>query len=114
MSILDKRTLLMFGVMFLPAMATALSSPVAPPGYSFCVDENGTCSNLGGANGAVMVAYGAVGTNLRFVFANLAPTNGSISCTNTVFGEDPNPGITKSCYIPTDPPEYTWSRSRVT
>ena len=92
--------------LLLPSSGAAQSAPGAPPGYSFCANENATCSNLNGATGAVKVAYGAVGMGNRFVFVNVTPTSGSITCNNSVLGEDPDPGVSKSCYVPTDPPGY--------
>lgn len=112
MRILSKPTLLIMGVLLLPlalllpSPGAAQSSPGAPPGYSLCANENAACTNVNGASGAVKIAYGAVGLGNRFVFVNVTPTNGSVTCSNSVLGEDPDPSVTKSCYVPTDPPGY--------
>ena len=62
----------------------------APPGYSFCASENGTCTFTGTQN----VAYGADGV---FTYNN-GVTGGSIPCNNATFG-DPCVGYVKSCWV---------------
>jgi hypothetical protein len=69
-------------------------APALPIGYySLCANEGGYCSFGGTAN----VVYGANG---RFFLENFS--NGTL-CNNTVFREDPAPGIYKGCLIPTGP-----------
>jgi hypothetical protein len=58
-----------------------------PAGYTYCANENGTCSFSGTAN----VAFGA-DTHFNY----LSATN-SIACNTTTFG-DPYPGVVKACY----------------
>jgi hypothetical protein len=58
-----------------------------PAGYTYCANENGTCSFSGTAN----VAFGA-DTHFNY----LSATN-SIACNTTTFG-DPYPGVVKGCY----------------
>ena len=78
-----------------PASSTPASSKPAsssapsggPAGYTFCANENGTCSFSGSAS----VAYGANGA-----FNYLSATT-SIACNNTTFG-DPIANVAKSCY----------------
>ncbi|MFC1434032.1 trehalase family glycosidase [Streptacidiphilus sp. N1-3] len=61
-----------------------------PTGYPVnCAAENGTC----GFSGQRTVAYGADGDYLYRTFA------GGAACTNTAFGNDPLPGVAKSCYL---------------
>jgi len=59
-----------------------------PSGYTFCANENGTCSFSGGT---ASVAYGANGS---FFYKS---ATGSIACNNATFG-DPLVGIGKACY----------------
>jgi hypothetical protein len=59
-----------------------------PSGYTFCANENGTCSFSGGT---ASVAYGANGA---FFYKS---ATGSIACNNATFG-DPAVGIGKACY----------------
>ncbi|MEU6352526.1 alpha-L-rhamnosidase [Streptomyces sp. NPDC047072] len=65
----------------------------APPGYTLCVAEAGTCPAVAGQP----VAYGAYGA-----FTTLT-ASGDTPCTNAVFG-DPIPGESKSCYTATGGP----------
>jgi hypothetical protein len=58
-----------------------------PAGYTYCADENQTCSFSGTAS----VAYGANGT------FNYGSYSTSVGCNNGVFG-DPIPGVAKKCY----------------
>src|SRR5262249_7389505 len=58
-----------------------------PAGYTFCANENGTCSFSGSAS----VAYGANG-----LFNYKTATN-SIASNNATFG-DPISGTAKACY----------------
>jgi hypothetical protein len=72
---------------------TTSTTSTGPAGYTFCANENGTCS----FSGTSSVAYGANG-----VFKYLTLSGGT-PCTNAVFG-DPLVGIAKACYtqaIPT-------------
>ena len=78
------------------------SGSTAPAGYTYCADENGTCSFSGTAS----VAYGASGSFNYGTFTN------SAGCNNTTFGGDPDPGIVKACYYqiaggPTSTPTRT-------
>ncbi|QHW30460.1 DNRLRE domain-containing protein [Paenibacillus rhizovicinus] len=66
------------------------SRPAGPTGYTFCANENQTCS----FNGSASVAYGANGA-----FNYLTLTAGT-PCTNAVFG-DPLVGTAKACYYQT-------------
>ena len=66
-----------------------LPSAGGPAGsWTQCASENGSC----GVSGVQLIAFGANGA---FTYKT---SNGSISCTNTVFGADPIPGVAKSCY----------------
>jgi chitodextrinase len=71
-------------VNFTVASGSALPGPA---GYTFCANENQTCS----FSGTMSVAYGANG-----LFKYLTLTGGT-PCNNTVFG-DPDPGTVKACY----------------
>jgi hypothetical protein len=64
------------------------SSVQAQGTKTYCADEGGRCN----FSGTKEVAYGAEGR-----FTTKTATNG-INCNNSAFG-DPNPGVTKSCYI---------------
>jgi alpha-galactosidase len=66
------------------------SSGGGPEGYTWCANENGTCTFSGTAS----VAYGANG-----VFNYRTATN-SIACNNATFG-DPLSGVVKACYYQT-------------
>src|SRR5258706_6569059 len=57
-----------------------------PAGYTYCANENETCS----FNGVASVAYGANGAFNYGTFSN------SAACTNATFG-DPAPGVAKTC-----------------
>ncbi len=84
-----------------------------PAGYTFCANENGTCSFSGTAS----VAYGANGA------FNYQTATNSIACNNTTFG-DPIPGTAKACYykitssttsfstgLESGQPQPTWSNT---
>ena len=58
-----------------------------PAGYTFCANEDQTCS----FSGIASVAYGANGA------FNYLPATNSIACNNATFG-DPVPNIAKACY----------------
>jgi hypothetical protein len=60
-----------------------------PPGggWTYCAEENGTCS----FSGTRLVAYG------RNCFYNYLNATGSIGCNNGIFG-DPHVGVYKKCY----------------
>jgi hypothetical protein len=58
------------------------------PGYTPCSGENGTCT----FNGTRLVAYGAGAYVYKIA-------TGSIACTNTQFGHDPAPTVSKSCFV---------------
>ena len=60
-----------------------------PPGagYTYCADENGTCT----FSGTKLVAYGLN------CFYNYLSATGSIGCNNATFG-DPIYGVVKKCY----------------
>jgi hypothetical protein len=87
-----------------------LASNSVPYGYTKCADENS--SGLGVTNPAAHIcdfkgpATVAFGVNGNFVFNSLT---GPVSCDRAQFnnGEDPAPGVQKSCYITADPPGYT-------
>ncbi|MEU6146909.1 alpha-L-rhamnosidase [Streptomyces sp. NPDC047081] len=69
----------------------------APPGYTLCAAEAGTCP----AVARQPVAYGAYGA-----FTTITAT-GDTPCTNATFGGDPIPGESKACYTATGgPPGY--------
>jgi hypothetical protein len=79
-------------------VAKACYVETVPPGtnvWAHCASENGTCS----FSGVMTVAYGANGSY------NYA-TVGSISCSNSAFG-DPAPGVVKDCYVVGAPPSFT-------
>lgn len=58
-----------------------------PTGYTFCTNQNGTCT----FSGTAVVAYGAnTHFNYKVVFH-------SIACTTAIF-KDPAPGAAKACY----------------
>lgn len=99
--LLFHKRILLAAAFLLAAIGNAQTTITQPPGYSFCSAENGTCN----FSGTAYVAYGANGS---FVFRNMA---NSTACTNAAFGEDPAPGIAKSCFVPTDPPEYIYCSS---
>jgi predicted chitinase len=67
------------------------NTKVGPAGYSYCTDENQTCS----FSGTRSVAYGANG---KF---NYKTATGSIACNNGTFG-DPIANTLKSCYFGAD------------
>jgi hypothetical protein len=61
-----------------------------PPGFTTtCAAENATCS----FTGTRTVAYGTAGSYLYRTFTSSAP------CTNTAFGNDPDYGQPKTCYL---------------
>jgi hypothetical protein len=68
--------------------ATSVLPNLLPPGYTRCATEGGTCT----PSGAQVLAYGAGS------YAYQVAT-GTTSCSNTAFGNDPAPGILKSCYL---------------
>ena len=78
------------------------SPNVAPAGYTWCANENGSYA----LNGTCDVAYGANGQ-----FKYLASKTGTITFNNATFG-DPIPGVAKSGYYKTSanvgPAGYTW------
>ena len=82
--------------------ATVSNTPVptVAPVWTYCADENGTCS----FSGTKEVRYGENGSYFYLIFT------GSTPCTNTVFG-DPIPGVFKHCYyrnttlVPTATPD---------
>lgn len=65
--------------------------PAAPEQWSFCSDENGTCS----FSGTRRVRYGKRGKYSYGIFT------GSVSCSNGMFG-DPIAGVPKSCQFSSD------------
>ncbi len=67
-----------------PVTVVVSSNPV----YIYCADEGGVCS----FSGIGTVRYGASGS-----YSYQSNVNGSIACTNAVFG-DPIIGTAKSCY----------------
>lgn len=71
-----------------PAPATAPAPAPAPAGWTFCANENATCS----FTGSMQVRYGAGGTYVVRTYA------GGVSCSNAVFG-DPVYGVVKHCEI---------------
>ncbi|MGI5458532.1 MGH1-like glycoside hydrolase domain-containing protein [Streptomyces sp. CA-249302] len=74
----------------------------APPGYTQCAAEAGTCPAAAGQP----VAYGAYGA-----FTTITAT-GDTPCTNATFGGDPIPNESKACYTATGgPPGYATSCS---
>jgi hypothetical protein len=78
------------------ATTESVSNPTGPAGYTFCANENGTCS----FSGTMSVAFGA-GTSFNY----LTLTNGT-ACNDTVFG-DPDYGVVKACFtkaVDTTPP----------
>jgi hypothetical protein len=68
------------------------SCPPAPEQWSFCSDENGTCS----FSGIKRVRFGKRGKYSYGIFA------GSASCTSSAFGGDPIFGVRKSCQFSSD------------
>ncbi|MGO9873886.1 MAG: hypothetical protein ACLPVY_08805 [Acidimicrobiia bacterium] len=71
-----------------PAAAWS-THPSGPAGFSYVVGEGGTV-NLSGVND---VAYGANG---KFTYEYAVA--GSVSCSNSTFG-DPNKGVRKACFV---------------
>ncbi|WP_243750928.1 hypothetical protein [Paraburkholderia sp. BL10I2N1] len=77
--------------------------PPASGAWTQCATENGLCS----FSGTMQVLYGGSTTanNVTRTFTN------SVSCSNAAFGEDPDPGVLKSCWIQssstTSPPPTT-------
>jgi hypothetical protein len=71
------------------ACFTRPSANPAPAGYTLCGREGQRCS-FGWKSS---VAYGAYG---KFVYKS--NVFGGITCSNSAFGRDPFPGVTKSCY----------------
>jgi spore coat protein U-like protein len=69
--------------------ACYIKPDIGPPGYSFCVTENQTCSLSGPSD----VAFGADGK-----FHYKYGVTGSIACSDSVFG-DPDYGVVKACYV---------------
>jgi beta-glucanase (GH16 family) len=70
-----------------PVAATPVPTPVAS-GWSFCANENATCS----FSGTQSVRYGANGSYVTKTFT------GSVGCHNGSFG-DPAPGYQKKCEV---------------
>jgi hypothetical protein len=70
---------------------TTDSYPVKSPpsGYTWCADEGQTCSYSGTRD----AAYGASGN-----FAYRYSASGGFTCGIAYFGQDPFPGVYKSCY----------------
>jgi spore coat protein U-like protein len=61
-----------------------------PQGYSFCANENQTCS----FSGTQSVAFGANG-----IFRSRNGVTGGIECGAETFGGDPIVGVVKACYV---------------
>ena len=73
------------------AACTATSlKPIGPSGYTYCAPEGSPCTLTGTMN----VAFGVDGK-----FEYLTNKTGTIQCTNTTFGGDPAPHITKACFV---------------
>ncbi len=72
----------------------------APLGWTFCANENATCS----FSGTNVVLYGA---NDAFYYKT---ATSSIACTNAAFGGDPIYGTVKSCYRSIQPPNNDWTQ----
>ena len=71
--------------------ADGVRCPASPEQWSFCSDENGTCS----FSGTKRVRYGKRGKYGYGIFT------GSVSCSNAMFG-DPIAGVPKSCQFSSD------------
>ena len=69
---------------------STLSASALPAGWSQCAGEHGTCS----VTAPGMIAYGAPG---NYVYQSVAA--GTVPCTTTGFGDDPDYGTLKSCYL---------------
>jgi hypothetical protein len=61
-------------------------------GFKSCSPEGGYCDG-NGVGGNLVVAYGR---NYRFTYANVV---GGTDCSNSAFGLDPDPGVSKSCFF---------------
>lgn len=61
--------------------------------YNWIADENGSFS----VSQYYTIYYGS-GLDGKFIAKTIPPQNG-FSCTNSSFGADPAPGVTKHCYI---------------
>jgi hypothetical protein len=72
--------------------------PPPPPGWTFCANENQTCTFAG----TKLVRYGANGTYVQQTATN------SIGCNNATFG-DPLPGVVKHCDYTDAPSTSTWT-----
>ena len=59
------------------------------PRWTYCSTEGGTCTPTGTA----LVAFGAAGQ-----FYYRYTVSGSIGCSSSVFGGDPQPYIHKACF----------------
>ena len=68
-------------------MPAATGIPTPTPIWTFCANENSTCT----VSGTRLVRFGS-GTT----FVTKSVTS-SIACTRSAFGSDPTPGITKHC-----------------
>ncbi|WP_446743383.1 RICIN domain-containing protein [Silvibacterium acidisoli] len=78
---------------YIPTPNTTQAAPpgtTVPSGYTFCAAENSQCSFTGTAT----VAFGANGQYLYQTFTN------GVACTTTAFGNDPDVGVVKACFIP--------------
>lgn len=90
-----------------PSTPPATNNPTGPSGYTFCANENGTCSFAG----TMSVAFGA-GSSWHY----LTLTNGT-PCTNAIF-TDPDVGVVKACFTksitPTSTPDTTPPTTSIT
>lgn len=71
--------------------------PAAPNGLVYCAGENGTCA----FSGVMQVWFGAGSSWLYMSAAN------GVTCSNSVFGKDPDYGTYKTCYMRPDPTGWT-------
>ncbi len=69
---------------------STLSASTLPTGWSQCAGEHGTCT----VTAPGMMAFGAPG---GFVYQSVAA--GVVPCTVAAFGDDPDYGTLKSCYL---------------
>jgi len=76
--------------------ADAQSGVPLPAGMQECAAENGTCTLPAGVTADVYFGAGSY-------YAVSSGVSGSISCSDTVFG-DPDPNVVKACYAFTTPP----------
>jgi hypothetical protein len=76
-----------------PISGVAKSCYSSPAGYTFCANENSTCT----FSGSMRVIYGANGTSTTAGGFHSTIATNSAACNNATFG-DPLSGVAKGCY----------------